>query len=87
MQFALNICMACDVPLESTCGCNRRVAALRPVAESHCVAARRGGKQLEQNDRSVTFVNSMRPVCLASLPSDGEARTGNVGKFDIVGSP
>jgi len=32
-------------------------------------------------------VNSIRPGCLASLPSYGEAQTGNVGKFDIVGSP
>jgi hypothetical protein len=30
-----------------------QVYALRPVAESNCVAAMRGGKQLEANDRSV----------------------------------
>ncbi len=32
-----------------------QVAALRPVSESNCVAARRGGKQLEENDQSVTL--------------------------------
>lgn len=64
-----------------------QVGALRPVSESNCVVARRGGKQLEENDQSVTFVNSIRPVCLASLPSYGEARTVTVGMFDIVGSP
>jgi len=64
-----------------------QVDALRPVSESNCVVVRRGGKQLEENDQSVTVVNSIRPGCLASLPSYGEAQTGNVGKFDIVGSP
>ena len=52
-----------------------QVDVLRPVSESHCVVVRRGGKQLEENDQSVTFVNSIRPGCLASLPSYGEAQT------------
>ena len=52
-----------------------QVDVLRPVTESNCVVARRGGKQLEVNDQSVTVVNSIRPGCLASLPSYGEAQT------------
>ena len=52
-----------------------QVNALRPVSESNCVVVRRGGKQLEENDQSVTVVNSIRPGCLASLPSYGEAQT------------
>ena len=32
-----------------------QVGALRPVSESNCVAVRRGGKQLEENDQSVTL--------------------------------
>jgi iduronate 2-sulfatase len=59
--------------------------ALRPVSESNCVLVTRGGKQLEENDQSVTKVNRAptagwsRPGCLASLPSCGEAQTDNVG--------
>ena len=34
-----------------------------------------GGKQLEENDQSVTIVNSIRPGCLASLLGNGEAQT------------
>jgi hypothetical protein len=34
---------------------------LRPVTDSNCVAARRGGEQLKVNDQSVTQVNSIRP--------------------------
>jgi hypothetical protein len=49
--------------------------ALRPVTESNCVAARRGGKQLEVNEQSVTQVNSIRPCRPASLLVNGEART------------
>ena len=52
-----------------------QVGALRPVSEGNCVVARRGGKQGEENDQSVTLVNSIRPGCLASLPSYGEAQT------------
>ena len=52
-----------------------QVYVLRPVTESNCVVVRRGGKQLEVNDQSVTVVNSIRPGCLASLPSYGEAQT------------
>ena len=32
-----------------------QVGALRPVSESNCVVVRRGGKQLEENDQSVTL--------------------------------
>jgi len=53
--------------------------ALRPVSESNCVLVTRGGKQLEENNQSVTNVNSFRPGCLASLPSYGEAQTDDVG--------
>ena len=49
--------------------------ALRPVSESNCVLVKGGGKQLEENDQSVTFVNSIRPGCLASLLPIGEAQT------------
>ena len=51
------------------------VGALRPVSESNCVVVRRGGKQLEENDQSVTKVNSIRPFCLASLLATCEAQT------------
>jgi hypothetical protein len=44
------------------------------VAESNCVAARRGGEQLEANVSSVTTVNSIWPVVLASLLANGEAQ-------------
>ena len=50
-----------------------QVYALRPVTESNCVAARRGGKQLEVNDQSVTFVNSIRPGRLVSQHPKSEA--------------
>jgi hypothetical protein len=36
---------------------------------------RRGGKQPEENDQSVTQVNSIRPDRLASLLGRGEAQT------------
>ena len=49
--------------------------ALRPVSESNCVLVKGGGKQLEENDQSVTRVNSIRPGCLASLLGTGEAQT------------
>jgi hypothetical protein len=50
--------------------------ALRPVSESNCVLATGGGKQLEENDQSVTKVNSIfGRACLASLPANGEAQT------------
>ena len=57
-----------------------RAYALRPVTEGNCVAARRGGKQLEVNDQSVTQVNSIRPCQSASLLGNGEARTGVIRK-------
>ena len=44
------------------------------VTESNCVAARRGGEQLEVNDQSVTQVNSIRPHVVASLLGNGEAQ-------------
>jgi hypothetical protein len=44
------------------------------VAEGNCVVVRRGGEQPEANDSSVTPVNSIRPVTLASLPMKGEAQ-------------
>ena len=59
---------------------NRRGASPRReevwllVAEGNCVAARRGGEQPEANDPSVTQVNSIRPVTLASLLANGEAQ-------------
>lgn len=54
-----------------------QVDALRPVVERYCVAARRGGKLRETKVRSATKVNSIRPCRVASLQSNGEARTGN----------
>jgi len=44
------------------------------VAEGNCVVVRRGGEQPEANDSSVTHVNSIRPVALASLLGKGEAQ-------------
>jgi hypothetical protein len=46
------------------------------VAESNCVAERRGGEQLEANDQSIsaTMLNAIRPEALASLPFKGEAQ-------------
>src|SRR5690242_10491199 len=45
----------------------RRVRALGPVTEGNCVAARRGGEQLEVNRRSATRVNPIRPTRAANL--------------------
>ncbi len=44
------------------------------VTESNCVAARRGGEQLEVNDQSVMQVNSIRRIVVASLLANGEAQ-------------
>ncbi len=44
------------------------------VTESNCVAERRGGEQLEVNDQSVTQVNSIRQIVVASLLEEGEAQ-------------
>jgi hypothetical protein len=44
------------------------------VTKSNCVAARRGGEQLEVNDQSVTQVNSIRLAVVASLLAKGEAQ-------------
>ena len=46
---------------------------LRLVADRNCVAMRRGGEHRKANDQSQTFVNSIRPVDLASLLANGEA--------------
>ena len=43
-------------------------------AEGNCVAAMRGGEQPKAKDSSVTQVNSIRFVTLASLPTNGEAQ-------------
>ena len=48
-------------------GSPRRARALGLVTESNCVAARRGGEQLEVNPRSATKVNPIRPTGAASL--------------------
>jgi hypothetical protein len=59
---------------------NRRGASPRReevwpfVAEGNCVAARRGGEQPEAKVSSVTIVNSIRPVVLASPLGKGEAQ-------------
>ena len=44
------------------------------VSERNCVVVRRGGEQREENDWSVTQVNSIRPVVVASLLARGEAQ-------------
>jgi hypothetical protein len=44
-----------------------------PVADRNCVAARRGGEHRKANVRSVTQVNSIRPIVVASLQAKGEA--------------
>jgi hypothetical protein len=41
---------------------------LLSVAESHCVAARRGEEQLEAKSQSVTQVNSIRPSEFGERP-------------------
>ena len=41
-------------------------------AEGNCVAARRGGEQLDANGSSATQVNSIRPVIATSLLGKGE---------------
>jgi hypothetical protein len=43
-------------------------------AEGNCVAAMWGGEQPKAKDSSVTQVNSIRFVTLASLQSNGEAQ-------------
>jgi hypothetical protein len=53
-----------------------QVDVLRLVADRNCVAARRGGEHRKANDQSATQVNSIRPACAASLPTNGEAQTG-----------
>ena len=62
-------------------------------AEGNCVAAMRGGEQPKAKDSSVTQVNSIRFVTLASLPTNGEAqmtpttsKRGDSGKINSAGS-
>ena len=43
-------------------------------AEGNCVAAMRGGEQPKAKDSSVTQVNSIQFVTLASLSPNGEAQ-------------
>lgn len=57
-----------------------QVDVLRPVVDRNCVTARWGGEQRKANGQSATKVNSIRPGCLASLPSYGEAQTGAIRK-------
>jgi hypothetical protein len=45
-----------------------------PETEGNCVAVRRGGKQLEVNDQSVTQVNSIRQTVVVSLLANGETQ-------------
>ena len=47
----------------------------RSVAEGNCVFNRKGGKQLEANEQSVTKVNSIRPSLSGSLLATGEPLT------------
>ena len=61
-----------------------QVDVLRPVVDRNCVAARRGGEHREAKDQSATQVNSIRPGCLASLPSYGEAQTGVIRKSSTL---
>ena len=57
-----------------------QVDVLRLVADRNCVVERRGGEHREANGQSATEVNSIRPGCLASLPSCGEAQIGAIRK-------
>ena len=45
------------------------------VTERNCVAARRGGEHREVNDQSVTSVNSIRPIVVASLLENAKPKT------------
>lgn len=44
-----------------------RGSRYRPVPEGNCVFNRRGGEQLEENEQSVTKVNSIRPILSGSV--------------------
>jgi hypothetical protein len=52
-----------------------QACVLRPETEGNCVLVKGGGEQPEVNDQSVAIANSIRPGWLASLLSNGEART------------
>jgi hypothetical protein len=72
-RFSLPLCA--PVKVVNTRGASPRREEVWPfVAEGNCVAARRGGEQPEANVSSVTPVNSIRPVTLASLLESGEAQ-------------
>jgi hypothetical protein len=45
------------------------------VTERNCVAVRRGGEHWEVNDQSVTQVNSIRPIVVASLLENAKPKT------------
>ena len=57
-----------------------RANALRPVAKSNCVAARRGGEQQEANDQSVGRRTRFGLARVASLHPKGEAWTAKSGE-------
>ena len=44
-----------------------QACVLRPVSEGNCVVARRGGKQPEENDQSVTLCE-LDSACLSGEP-------------------
>jgi len=44
-----------------------RGSRYRPVSEGNCVFNRKGGEQLEENEQSVTKVNSIRPSLSGSV--------------------
>ena len=47
----------------------------RPVSEGNCVFNRKGGEQLEENEQSVTKVNSIRPSLSGSVLVNREPLT------------
>ena len=52
-----------------------RGSRYRPVSEGNCVFNRKGGEQLEENEQSVTKVNSIRPSLSGSVLVKREALT------------
>jgi hypothetical protein len=72
-RFSLPLCAPVKVVNQQGASpCRREVWPF--VAEGNCVAARRGGEQPEAKISSVTQVNSIRPVTLASQLVHGEAQ-------------
>lgn len=49
----------------------------RSVAEGNCVFNRKGGKQLEANEQSVTQVNAIRPSLSGSVRAKREPLTSH----------